>query len=42
MINDILREYLDYFVIVYLDNILIFSENLEEYKKHVYQVLVKL
>ncbi|OAQ65646.1 transposase-like protein [Purpureocillium lilacinum] len=32
MINDVLREYLDIFVVIYLDDILIFSENLEKHR----------
>ena len=35
LINDILKKYLDRFYIVYLDNILIYSDNIEAYKKHV-------
>ena len=42
MINDVLREYLDVFVIAYLDDILIFSKNPEEHKEHVKKVLQKL
>jgi hypothetical protein len=38
MINDVLREYLDTFVIAYLDDILIFSETLEDHKQHVDKV----
>ena len=30
-INNILRKYLDYFVIVYLDDILVYSKTREEY-----------
>lgn len=41
MINDVLRQY-DMFVIVYLDDILIFSSTLEEHKKHVHKVLQTL
>ncbi|RFU77263.1 reverse transcriptase domain [Trichoderma arundinaceum] len=37
MINQVLREYIDQFVIVYLDDILIFSETLEEHEKHVHK-----
>ncbi len=37
-----LREYLDDFVIIYLDNILIYSDNLEMHCKHVHKVLAKL
>jgi hypothetical protein len=39
MINYILREYLDIFIIVYLDDILIYSKNLEDYKEYMYKVL---
>jgi hypothetical protein len=35
-INNILWVYLDIFVIVYLDNILIFLDTLEEHKKHIH------
>uniref|UniRef100_A0A093Y1I0 Transposon Tf2-6 polyprotein n=1 Tax=Talaromyces marneffei PM1 TaxID=1077442 RepID=A0A093Y1I0_TALMA len=41
-INDILKEYLDDFVCAYMDDILIFSNSLEEHKKHVRQVLERL
>lgn len=40
--NDTLREYLDRFCVVYLDDILIYSETLEEHHKHVRLVLQKL
>uniref|UniRef100_A0A8H7K3X9 Reverse transcriptase domain-containing protein n=1 Tax=Bionectria ochroleuca TaxID=29856 RepID=A0A8H7K3X9_BIOOC len=42
MINQVLREYLDIFVVVYLDNILIFSDDLETHKEYVHKVLKKL
>ena len=42
MINHVLKEFIDLFVIVYLDDILIFSETLEEHKKHVALVLETL
>ena len=35
MMNDIFREYLDHFVVIYLDDILVFSSNLEEHTQHV-------
>jgi SMC interacting uncharacterized protein involved in chromosome segregation len=41
-INDVLFEYLDDFYIAYLDNILIYSKNPEEYEIYVYKVLEKL
>ena len=39
MINDVLREYIDDFVVVYLDDILIFSKNLKQHRQHVHKVL---
>ena len=39
LINNILRVYLDIFIIVYLDNILIYSKNKEDYIKYIYIVL---
>ena len=42
LMNDILREYLDIFCVVYLDDILIFSESPEEHVVHVKKVLSKL
>ena len=41
-VNDVLREFLDDFVVVYLDDILILSESTEEHTKHVTQVLKRL
>jgi hypothetical protein len=42
MMNDIFREYLDHFVVIYLDDILIYSKNEEEHEHHVHLVLKKL
>jgi hypothetical protein len=42
LMNDIFREYMDEFVVVYLDDILIFSKNREDHDKHVRLVLVTL
>jgi hypothetical protein len=42
MINNVLREYLDHFVVAYLDDLLIYSETLEEHKKHVHTILQTL
>ena len=42
MINDIFREYLDHFVVIYLDDILVFSMNIKEHTRHVRLVLTKL
>ena len=40
--NNILREYLDLFCIIYIDDILIYSNNKKENRKQVRKVLVKL
>jgi hypothetical protein len=39
MINDALRQYLNIFVIAYLDDIMIYLTTLEEHVQHVSQVL---
>ena len=36
------KEFIDKFVIIYLDNILIFSKTKEEYIEHITKVLEKL
>lgn len=41
-VNDALREHLDIFCTAYLDDILIYSNSLEEHKRHVKQVLQRL
>ncbi|KAI3374193.1 hypothetical protein L3Q82_006045 [Scortum barcoo] len=41
-INEILREYLNDFIFVYLDDILIFSPDLATHQRHVRQVLIRL
>ena len=41
-INDVLWEYLNRFCTAYLDDILIYSQNLREHKEHVQLVLAKL
>jgi len=40
--NEIFRDMTDRFVVIYLDDILIYSDNLEEHKSHVRQVLARL
>ncbi len=42
LINDTLREYLNDFAITYLDDILIYSDDLETHRSHVHKVLRKL
>ena len=37
-----MREYLDIFVVAYLDDILIFSKNEEEHKEYMHKVLKAL
>jgi hypothetical protein len=39
MINDALRQYLNIFVIAYLDDIMIYSITLKEHVQHVSQIL---
>ena len=41
-INSVLGEYLDKFIIVYLDNIIIYSNNKKEYFQYVKWVLQRL
>jgi hypothetical protein len=38
-INDSLRKYLDIFCIAYLDDVLIYSDSLEDHRKHVKLIL---
>jgi len=42
LMNDIFREFLDDFAVVYLDDILIFSRSLDEHERHVRLVLERL
>jgi hypothetical protein len=42
LMNDVLRDFLDDFAVVYLDDILIFSKTLDEHKRHVRLVLERL
>jgi len=42
LINDTLREYLDDFAITYLNDILIYSDDLKMHCSHVHKVLRKL
>jgi len=42
LINNTLREYLDDFAITYLDDILIYSDDLETHCSHMHKVLKKL
>ncbi|GBG85112.1 hypothetical protein CBR_g39679 [Chara braunii] len=40
--NDLFRPWLDRFVVVYLDDILVFSKTLEEHEGHLRQILIDL
>ena len=40
--NDTFRDFLDEFLVVYLDDMLIYSDNLKEHRKHVRKVLERL
>ena len=42
MMNEIFKDLIDVFVIIYLDDILIFSDNKEDHVKHVQEVLKRL
>ena len=42
LMNDVLYEFLDHFVVVYLDDIVIYSENLNEHEKHLTMVFQRL
>ncbi|GAN11862.1 hypothetical protein MAM1_1148d11480, partial [Mucor ambiguus] len=41
-VNDVLRDYLDQFLVVYLDDVLIFSQSQSQHEEHVRLVLQKL
>jgi hypothetical protein len=42
LMNKVLMEYLDKFMVIFIDDILIFSKNEEEYDEHLHLVLQKL
>ncbi len=42
IINYILKDFIDRIVVVYLDDIFIFNKILEEYKEHIYFILIVL
>jgi hypothetical protein len=42
LMNMVFMEYLDKFVVVFIDNILIYSRSEEEHKEHLHLVLQKL
>ena len=40
--NKVLRQYIGKFVQVYLNDVIIYSNNLDEYKRHIKAVLEKI
>src|SRR3984893_10129646 len=42
LMNDIFRDILDEYVVVFIDDILIYSKNIEDHRKHVHTVLRRL
>ena len=42
LMNAVMSGYIDDFVLVYLDNILIYSDNAEEHEAHLQQVFDRL
>ncbi|XP_078807233.1 uncharacterized protein LOC101167294 isoform X2 [Oryzias latipes] len=42
LVNDVLRDFLKRFVFVYLDDILVYSDNLTQHEQHFRQVLTRL
>ena len=42
LINQVLRDFLDQFVVVYLDDIVIYSNTLEDHHEHLRKVLIRL
>ncbi len=42
LLNNIIRPLLDDFVVIYLDDVLIYSKSLKEHKEHVHKVLTLL
>jgi len=42
LMNKVLRQYIGKFIQVYLDDVIIYSNNLDEHKRHIKAVLEKI
>src|SRR6266540_508326 len=42
LMNKVLRQYIEKFIQVYLDDVIIYSNNLDEHKRHIKAVLEKI
>ena len=42
LMNKVLRQYIGKFVQIYLDDVIIYSRNLDEHKRHIKAVLEKI
>ena len=40
--NEVFYDLLDIYIVIYFDNIIVYSNNLEDYKKHMKEVLRRL
>jgi len=40
--NEVFYDLLDIYIVIYFDNIMVYSNNLEDYKKHMKEVLRRL
>ena len=42
LMNDVFHDFIDCFVVVYLDDIVVYNESLKDYVSHLRQVLARL
>jgi len=42
LMNEVFADLLDVYVVIYLDNIFIYSDNIEDHKRHIREVLHRL